>query len=188
MKMIVGLGNPETKYQNTRHNTGYMLLGWLAAKHEAAWQAKAKLKIRQTQCQIGGSALLFVKPDTNYNNSGLSVRSAMDFYTIAPRDVLVIHDELVLPLGTLRTRLKGSDAGNNGLKSIISHIGGDFARVRIGIGVEGRQQSDMDFVLSAFSKTEAEILQEIFILGEAVVQKFAEDSFEPTSYSITQKM
>ncbi len=184
MKMIVGLGNPEKQYHSTRHNTGAMLLDWLVTKHEASWRAKPRLSIFQAQIEIEGEELLLVKPDTNYNNSGLSVKKVMDFYNSETKDILVVHDELVLPLGTIRTRCKGSDAGNNGLKSIISHIGESFGRIRIGIGQEARQQSDMDFVLSRFSKAEQAILPELFAIGEKVVGDFTHGSFEVTSYKI----
>jgi PTH1 family peptidyl-tRNA hydrolase len=181
MKMIVGLGNPEKQYQKTRHNTGYMLLDWLAGKHGATWQAKPKLAIHQAQIEISGEALLLVKPDTNYNNSGLSVHKAMHFYNIMADDILVAHDELVLPLGTIRSREKGSDAGNNGIKNIIEHIGQEFKRIRIGIAQEDRRASDMDFVLSNPSKEEYGKLPEIFELCEKIVSDFARDKFEATS-------
>ncbi len=184
MKMIVGLGNPEKQYQKTRHNTGYMLLDWLAEKHSASWQAKPKLAIHQAQIEISGEALLLVKPDTNYNNSGLSMRQAVDFYKATSEEVLVAHDELVLPFGTLRARLRGSDAGNNGLKSIISHLSENFCRLRIGIGQGDKRQADMDFVLSNFNKEEDRKLPELFELCEKIVGDFALGKFEPTSYTI----
>ncbi len=184
MKMIVGLGNPEKQYQKTRHNTGYMLLDWLAEKHSATWQAKPKLAIHQAQIEISGEALLLVKPDTNYNNSGLSVHRAVHFYGIAADDILVAHDELVLPLGTIRSREKGSDAGNNGIKNIIEHIGQEFKRIRIGIAQEDRRASDMNFVLSNFNKEEHGKLPDMFELCEKIITSFAHNTFEPTSYKI----
>ena len=182
--MIIGLGNPEKHYTNTRHNTGFMALEWLAEKHGATWQAKNKLKSEQASCEINGAAVLLVKPAANYNNSGMSVRAARDFYSVATDDILIIHDELALPLGTIRTRLSGSDAGNNGIKNIISHIGPDFKRIRIGIGQEERREPDMDFVLSQFNKTEAGKLPELFSQTEKIVSDFIGDSFEPSSIKI----
>ena len=184
MKMIIGLGNPETNYLKTRHNTGVMMLDWLAKKHGALWQAKTKLQAEQAHVEIGDETVLLVKSALNYNNNGMSVRLVKDFYNIANNDILVIHDELALPFGTIRTRLKGSDAGNNGIKNVISHIGTDFKRVRVGIAQEMRKTSDMDYVLSNFNKAETEKLPELFSHIEKNIIDYIEGSFEPTSHKI----
>lgn len=182
--MIVGLGNPDKQHQKNRHNTGYMALDWFGDKNNAKWQTKTKFQAKIAQIEIGEETLLLVKPTTYYNDSGVNVRKVRDFYGVANGDILVIHDELKLPFGTLRTRRSGSDAGNNGVKGIISHIGADFARIRVGIGWEEQLQTDMDFVLSDFNKTETAKLADIFSQCEKIIAAFANDAFEPTSYTL----
>lgn len=184
MKMIVGLGNPEKNYLKTRHNTGVMALEWLAKKHGATWQLKTKLQTEQARVKIGDEAVLLVKSTLNYNNNGMSVRLTKDFYTIDNTDILIIHDELALPFGTIRTRLNGSDAGNNGVKNIISHIGTDFKRVRFGIAQESRLASDMDFVLSEFNKAEAKKMSELFVHCQKIINRFADGKFETDTYKL----
>jgi PTH1 family peptidyl-tRNA hydrolase len=184
MKLIIGLGNPDPKYLKTRHNTGYMMLELLGKKQQAIWHKKSKFHGEFAQIELGQTSILLLKPTTYYNDSGLSVRAVKDFYNIDNADILVIHDELKLPFGTIRTRKTGSDAGNNGVKNIISQIGVNFPRIRIGIGHEEQLQSDIDFVLSNFSKAEQAKLPEISQLCQKIIINFANDTFEPTSYNL----
>jgi peptidyl-tRNA hydrolase, PTH1 family len=186
MKVIIGLGNPEKKYANTRHNTGVMAVEWLAAQHQALWQAKSKLQAEQTQLELNGVPVLLIKPSLNYNNNGLVIRKVKDFYSIDNKDILVIHDELVLPFGTVRVRLKGSDAGNNGIKDVNSHIGEEYARVRIGIGSQDKKQGDIDYVLSNFTRNESALLPEIYLIIERILRDFTVGTLEPTSCTIEE--
>ncbi len=165
---------------------GFMAIDWFGKKNDAQWQTKTKFQADIAQIEIGEKTLLLVKPTTYYNDSGISVRKVKDFYQIADKDILILHDELKLPFGTLRTRRKGSDAGNNGIKGLISHIGADFARVRIGIGHDKQLQPDMEFVLSDFSKVEIAKLPGILAFSEKIITNFASDTFELTSYIIPQ--
>ena len=148
MKLITGLGNPESRYDNTRHNVGFLLLDRIAAAHNAPWQDKPKLKGVVADIVIGNEKALLLKPTTYYNLSGEAVRAVVNFYKLTPeQDVLIIHDELALPFGTLRTRLSGSDAGNNGIKSVSQHIGQNYARIRVGVANELSERMDAaDFV------------------------------------------
>lgn len=190
MKLIVGLGNPESKYDLTRHNVGFLLLDYVADQLGASWQDKPKFKGIIAETIIGSEKALLLKPTTYYNLSGEAARAVVDFYKLsADHDVLVLHDELALPFGTLRTRLSGSDAGNNGIKSIIAHLGPVFARIRIGIANEHSTRQDAtDFVLGRFSEAEQE---HIGILADHAL-RFIEDfvhhekEFSPTSVT-TQK-
>jgi PTH1 family peptidyl-tRNA hydrolase len=185
MKFIIGLGNPDAKYAKTRHNTGYMILTGLGAKHAAAWQTKAKFQAECAQIELDGIPVLLLKPTTYYNDSGLSVRKVKDFYNIDNADILVIHDELVLPFGTIRVRPSGGDAGNNGIKSVTAHIGEDYARVRVGIGHDERQpEDDIDFVLSAFTKAETATLPHIFDAIEPLIHEFIASRLEPLSHTV----
>ncbi len=188
MKLIIGLGNPETRYELTRHNVGFLLLDHIARQYNAAWQSKPKFKGDIAEMTIGGEKVALLKPATYYNQSGEAVRAVIDFYKLEPAtDILVIHDELALPFGTLRTRLEGSDAGNNGVKSIIAHVGPDFARIRVGIDSPQSAKYDAaDFVLGRFTPTEQTHLGELAAHALQFVEDFVhqEKTFAPTSLKI----
>lgn len=181
MKLIIGLGNPEKKYDGTRHNTGFMALDRVAGE----WQDKIKFHGQLSEVSIDGEKILFFKPTTYYNDSGIGARAVRDFYKLSNSDILVVHDELKLPLGKLRTRLQTQDpAGNNGIKSLNEHLGNDYARLKVGIDQVDRRQSDVDFVLGTFSKDEATKLPEIFAITDQIIHDFIEGNFQPTSYKI----
>lgn len=180
MKLIIGLGNPEKKYDGTRHNTGFAVLEALAEEKGAKWQLKDKFKAHIAE--LPDQSALLVKPTTYYNLVGESVRSLADFYKIPPEDILIIHDELALPFGTLRTREQGSDAGNNGIKSMNAHLGHTTKRLRIGIHNELATYMDAaDFVLAKFTPSEKQQLSETILLHvKEQIEKFLNGTFEPT--------
>src|SRR6266496_241589 len=184
MKLIIGLGNPEPQYDLTRHNVGFLLLDRLAAELELSWQPKPKFKGVVAEGVIGGEKALLLKPSTYYNLSGEAARAVVDFYKLAPaQDVLVLHDELALPFGTLRTRLGGSDAGNNGIKNLIAHLGMDFARIRVGIANESSAALPaMDFVLGRLTSTELAGIPDIARHALKFIEDFVhhEKEFAPT--------
>ncbi len=185
MKLIIGLGNPGTRYNGTRHNTGFEVIDRIVVDYGEKWQTKTKFQADIAEGVMDSRPVLFAKPQTFYNDSGLSVRKITDFYKIAPGDIIVIHDELAIPFGAIRTRLGGADAGNNGIKSISSHIGEHYARVRIGIYNEHRErQDDADFVLSRFSSDEAAHFPKIVETTEHILADFVSDILKPTSYQI----
>jgi PTH1 family peptidyl-tRNA hydrolase len=188
MKLIVGLGNPESKYDLTRHNVGFLLLDRVADQLGASWQEKPKFKGIVAETTIGDEKAILLKPTTYYNLTGEAVRTILDFYKLSPAtDILVLHDELALPFGTLRTRLSGSDAGNNGIKSIIAHIGQEFARVRVGIANEYSSEQDAaDFVLGRFTAIEQNKLNDIARHALNFIQDFVheEREFAPTSITV----
>jgi len=158
MKVIFAQGNPGTKYTKTRHNTGFLVLEKFADDNAAKWSTETKFKAEIATLDINNEKILLVKPTTFYNEAGLSARSIIDFYKLDPiKDLLVVHDDLALPFGTIRVRSKGSDAGNNGIKSVNAHIGEDYNRIRIGISNELHSMTDdTDFVLDNFTKSESE--------------------------------
>jgi peptidyl-tRNA hydrolase, PTH1 family len=157
MKLIIGLGNIGPHYEGTRHNAGFAALDAFAGQHGFEWVTKDKFKATVAEGVIDGEKVLLAKPTTYYNLAGEAARILKDFYKIENSDILVVHDELDLPYGTVRARSGGSDAGNNGMKSIATHVGTDVARVRIGIANEHLATTDSaDFVLSRPSKEEAE--------------------------------
>lgn len=161
MKLIVGLGNPGSRYDATRHNVGFMVLDRLAARLRASWRAgKGDYEWADTH---QSERLLLVKPMTYMNNSGLAVRDVVHFYKIALADMLIICDDVAIPFGSLRLRAQGSDGGQNGLRSVIYQLNSDaFARMRIGIANDRAGGMDLaDFVLSRFDTGETQFLEGI---------------------------
>ena len=123
MKLILGIGNPERQYDGTRHNVGFQMLDKIAADAGVSFKRSDKFRADIAEISMSGEKALLVKPTTYYNLVGESARSLLDFYKLSPGDFLIIHDDLALPLGTVRTRVGGSDGGNNGLKSLSAHVG-----------------------------------------------------------------
>ncbi len=153
MKVIFGFGNPGHKYNFTRHNFGFLALDFYAKVHNLEFRPQPKFKADIAQAD----SLLLVKPQTFYNDVGLSVRSIYDFYKLTPQDILIICDDFNLPFGKLRFRERGSAGGNNGLKSTVAHLGSeDFPRLRLGTGNDSLRSriGDVDFVLSKFTPAE----------------------------------
>jgi len=152
VKLVVGLGNPGSKYSGHRHNVGFMVVDELARR----WRAdpfREKFKAELSRARHGSDEAILLKPQTYMNLSGESVQKALAFYKLGLSDLVVIHDELDLAFGTLKLKLGGGLAGHNGLKSIVQHAGGpDFVRVRVGVGRP--PQKGADHVLSDFSKQE----------------------------------
>lgn len=183
MKLVVGLGNPEEKYVGTRHNVGFAMLDMLAKELGGSFQDKPKFKAHLADVSCGGERLILAKPTTYYNLSGEAMRLICDFYKIDPSDVLIIHDELALPMATLRTRIGGSDAGNNGIKSINEHGGMNSGRLRIGVWNELRDRmDDVSFVLGKFSSEERATLHSLEPTVLTLVEAFCKDSLDATTH------
>lgn len=180
MKLIIGLGNPESRYNDTRHNVGFFMLDTLARQQGAEFKHSVKFKADIAECTIVGEKVLLAKPTTYYNLVGESARAIMDFYKLSPEDILIVHDELALPFNTLRTRQGGSDAGNNGIKSLNQHLGTETQRLRIGVWSELRDKmDDADFVLAKFSATERVQLVSIASLATQKIEDFIAGKLEP---------
>ena len=158
--MIVGLGNPGSQYEKTRHNAGFLALERLEKQLNAPAE-KLRHKALCTQVTYAGQKLLLVKPQTFMNASGLAVRQAADFYKIPPERIVVIFDDISLAVGRLRVRPSGSAGGHNGIKSIISALGSDqFPRVKVGVGAKPHPDYDLaDWVLSVIPKQEQPAFQ-----------------------------
>lgn len=163
IKLIVGLGNIGDKYSGTRHNIGFQAVDTYRQQHDfPAWQEKSKFKALVSEDFVAGQKIILAKPTTFMNLSGESVRALRDFYKVPNEDIVVIHDELDLPFSAIKEKQGGGSAGNNGLKSIISHIGEDFRRIRIGIKNDQLEQMDAaNFVLAKFSAEEKKQLDTI---------------------------
>ena len=156
--LIVGLGNPGTKYDNTRHNAGFLMLDALA-EHNNCEVRRIKFKGLYGKCKIAGQNAVLLKPSTFMNLSGQSVTDAMNFFHIPPERVLVLFDDISLDVGRTRIRLKGSHGGHNGMKNIIYLSGSDqFPRIKIGVGSKPEGWDLADWVLSRFNKDEMKLL------------------------------
>lgn len=163
MKLIVGLGNPGSNYAGTRHNVGFMALDRLAAAPHVGPFAR-KFDAEVAEGMEGSEKTLYAKPQTFMNLSGRSVRQLLDFYKIPPADVLVVCDDVNLPLGQLRFRGGGSAGGHNGLKDIERHLGGqDYARLRLGVGAPDPHQDLADHVLARFKPSEKAAVDELIM-------------------------
>ncbi|MDT2828304.1 MAG: aminoacyl-tRNA hydrolase [Enterococcus viikkiensis] len=180
MKMIVGLGNPGKKYENTKHNVGFMAVDRLAAENQAVFK-KNPFEAEVADFFVEGEKILLVKPMTFMNESGRAVGPLMTYFGIELDELVVIADDLDMELGKLRLRQKGSAGGHNGLKSIISHLGTqEFNRIKIGIG-RPQGKTVVNHVLSTFSKEEAAtIANSVAKASEAVEYFIARKDFSQT--------
>ncbi len=161
--IVAGLGNPDKKYQRTRHNTGWMALDYIAEKYGCRVN-KIKFKSFVGECKIGSARVMLMKPTTYMNNSGQAVVEAMRFYKLPPENVIVIFDDVSLDVGKMRIRKKGSDGGQKGMRSIIYLSGSDsFPRIKIGIGAKPNPDWELaDWVLSKFTDGELKTLENMF--------------------------
>ncbi|MBI4032361.1 aminoacyl-tRNA hydrolase [Candidatus Berkelbacteria bacterium] len=186
MKLVVGLGNPGEKYQATRHNVGWLVVDALGkALGAGEWRHDDRFEADLVEVGQGQDKLILVKPTTFMNNSGRAVERIRAFYKLDPADIVVIHDELALPLGTLRIRLGGETAGHNGIGSLIHHLGTDqFWRVRIGIETDhpGRSADPTNFVLSRFPADEQTLIDQVI---DQAVQHLVDSAFTLEESTIT---
>lgn len=186
MKIILAQGNPGTDYEKTRHNVGFLAIDFFAHQKSVQFQPKPKFFADIAELTEAGEKILLVKPTTFYNETGKAARIVADFYKVTTTDILVIHDELALPFGTLRTREKGSPAGNNGVKSLNAHLGENYSRIRVGTWNElADKAGSFDFVLSKFTADEMEKLQkDIFPKISEIISDFMTGNHQNTSHSL----
>ena len=160
LRLVVGLGNPGTKYEGTRHNIGFMALERMASGEGFSFRQQSKLHGLAAEHGIGESRLRLLMPQTYMNDSGRSIRAALDWFGFTPEQLLVLVDDMDIPLGRLRLRAQGSAGGHNGLRSTIQHLGTQaFPRLRIGIGAPAdnpaeRRARTVSHVLGSFSRAE----------------------------------
>ncbi len=160
MKLVVGLGNPERRYHQTRHNIGFVVLAELARRH-ASGKVRARFQGELVEGSLGGERITLLSPLTYMNRSGTSVEQAVRFYRLEPADLLVVCDDFNLPLAKLRFRARGSAGGQKGVADIIDRLGTEeFARLRIGIGEPPARWNAADYVLSKFTKDEIAEMEE----------------------------
>jgi peptidyl-tRNA hydrolase, PTH1 family len=174
IKLIVGLGNPGTRYARSRHNVGFMIVERVAHAHDLRF-ARKRFNAEIAEGDIAGTRVMVAKPQTYMNSSGEAVGKLFAFYKIAPADLLVVYDDLDLPLGKMRLRPQGSAGGHHGMESIIARIGtSDFARLRVGIG-RPNPDDDIDHVLGAFNHTERAAMDETFACAIEAIEMWVRD-------------
>jgi PTH1 family peptidyl-tRNA hydrolase len=167
LQLLVGLGNPGDKYAGTRHNVGFMALERLAAQAGGSFKQQSKLHGLLAEVGVGARRLRLLMPQTFMNDSGRSIRAALDWFDLEPAQMLVLVDDMDLPLGRLRLRTSGGAGGHNGLRSTIAHLGGqEFPRLRIGIGAPAlnpveRKQRTVGHVLGRFVPAEQPVLDQV---------------------------
>lgn len=182
MKLIIGLGNPGASYARNRHNIGFMVLDALHHSLSASpWRSKFQGQL--AEASLGSDKILLLKPETFMNLSGQSVGEAMRFYKLEASDCLVFYDELDLPPGKLRIKQGGGHNGHNGIKSLDSHIGQDYWRIRLGIGHPGRKEMVTHYVLHDFAKEDESWLGGLI---EAVTRNFPLLAEDKTSLFMTR--
>jgi peptidyl-tRNA hydrolase, PTH1 family len=173
--LIVGLGNIGHEYENTRHNVGFVAVDRFAQDHDfPAWIEKKDLKCHFTSSQLGDAKVYVIKPTTLMNLSGEAVQAVASFYKIGPESIFVVHDELDIPFGQIRTRTGGSSAGHNGIKSVTQHIGETYGRIRIGIGPKLHDKQDSaDFVLGKFTAEQDQQMKNLTREASAILSEVA---------------
>ena len=176
MKLIVGLGNPDKEYDKTRHNVGFMVIdNYLGSVN---WSNK----FNALYCKkvINGEKIIFVKPLTYMNNSGNAVGEFVRYFNIDNKDILVIQDDLDLNVGDYKLKMHSSSGGHNGIKSIIASLGNqDFPRLKVGIG-SVKKDEVIDYVLGKFSKSELEVLNELFNTFDKIINSFINEGIDKT--------
>ncbi len=183
MFLIVGLGNPGTKYENNRHNVGFLVIDEIAKNLTTSNINKSNFSADV----LKASNQLLVKPTTYMNNSGLSVHAIKEYYKLTLDDIIVIHDDLDLPFGTVKFKVGGGHGGHNGLRSIDSHVGNMYTRVRIGIGKPESKSDVANYVLSDFSKEELNKLEGIISHTIKAIESLKTDSIDEVKSKFTMK-
>ena len=183
--LLVGLGNPGSKYQFTRHNVGAMALEHIASP--SSFSSKKKFQARIAEATISGQKVVLQLPDTFMNESGVAVSAAVNFYKVPLNHIIVLHDEIDLDFATLRIKIGGSDNGHNGLKNIRLKVGsGEFLRVRIGVSRPTGFIDPADYVLSNFTKSEAQALPEVFDRVEKAIEVLLTEGLETAQSRFNQ--
>jgi PTH1 family peptidyl-tRNA hydrolase len=147
IRIIAGLGNPEDKYERTLHNAGFWFVDALARKHGGLFRYEKKFDAECCRINLHGEDVWLVKPQSYMNQSGSPIRGLLDYYRLRPNELLVAHDEIDLPPGTVRIKEGGGHGGHNGLRDIIRHCGAEFVRLRLGIGHPGEKHEVTNYVL-----------------------------------------
>lgn len=182
VKMIVGLGNPESKYNDTKHNIGFMAVDRIVKDLDVNFTEDKNFKAEIGSDFINGEKIYFIKPTTFMNNSGIAVKALLTYYNISIKDMIIIYDDLDMEVGKIRFRQKGSAGGHNGIKSIIAHLGTqEFDRIKVGIGRPNGRMTVINHVLGKFDKNdEIMILNTLDKVDNAVNYYLQTNDFQKT--------
>lgn len=179
IRLIVGLGNPGGQYEDTRHNAGFWFVDLLACQHGGQFRTESRFFGEACRIRIGGAECWLLKPTTFMNRSGQSVSSLARYYKISPEQILVAHDELDLAAGAVRLKQGGGHAGHNGLRDIMSALGGGgFWRLRIGIDHPGDRDRVVDYVLSRPSRSDADAIQAAIDDADTVLPQLFDGEYQ----------
>jgi PTH1 family peptidyl-tRNA hydrolase len=178
LRVIVGLGNPGPEHLVTRHNAGFWFVDLLARRHGGEFRDYRKFSGETARITLSEREIILLKPTTYMNRSGLAVRQLSDFYKIAPEEILVAHDELDLPVGSVRLKQGGGHGGHNGLRDTVAHIGETFWRLRLGIGHPGNKAEVIDYVLTRAPRAEEDLILETVSTAADVMPLLLEQGAE----------
>jgi PTH1 family peptidyl-tRNA hydrolase len=185
MKLVIGLGNPGGEYTGTRHNFGFDAISKFARSNDGRFSIRSRFQAETAELNLNGRQIILARPLTYYNASGECARKLLDFYKLTADKLLVVHDDLALPFGTIRVRFGGSAAGNNGIKSLNAHVGPDYWRLRLGTyNRERDSKDDKDYVLGKFTGSERKIISESLLTEiDRLIHEFTNDTL--TAQSLT---
>jgi|SRR5699024_5592537 len=187
MKCIIGLGNPGKKYKETRHNIGFLVIDELVNRQQLSL-SKSKFKCQYEMSNLQQEKVIFVQPQTFMNLSGEGVRPLLDYYNIDIEDIVVIYDDLDLPVGKIRLREKGGHGGHNGIRSLIEHLGTkEFKRIRVGVGRPANAQPIVSYVLKPFAKEETDDVNHAIMVSADAAETWVEKSFNEAMNQFNQK-
>ena len=188
IRLIVGLGNPGDKYSDTRHNAGFWLIDALAARYTTPLRQENKFFGRMAKLSLQGNDCWLLEPTTFMNRSGQATRALARFYRLAPEQILVVHDELDLPTGTVRLKKGGGHGGHNGLRDIISMLGSrDFYRLRLGIGHPGHRDQVTNYVLSKPSASDRQNIEQAIDTSVENLEDLLQGEYARFMNSVHQK-
>ena len=188
LKVIVGLGNPGSKYSETRHNAGFWFIDEIARQYPASFRLEKKFHGEVARVSLEGKDIWLLKPDTFMNRSGFAVQSLLSFYRITAEQLLVAHDEIDLPPGTTKLKTGGGHGGHNGLRDIISQLDSkDFHRLRIGVGHPGSKEQVVDYVLHNASRDDQISIDQNIDAAVAVLPDLASGAFEKAMQTLHSK-
>lgn len=185
MWLVVGLGNPGEKYAKTRHNVGFMVIDSLAQGAHGSFQTSFNAEVARSTLE--NESVSLIKPQTFMNRSGDSVQVACHFHKIPPENVIVVHDEIDLPMGAVRVKFDGGHGGHNGIRDIIRVIGPAFVRIRVGIGRPAIKGNEADFVLSPYRADEKQTLAEQIVIASDAVKMVIREGVQKAQMGFNHK-
>ena len=185
--LVVGLGNPGPKYDQTRHNAGFWFVDALANQYQGRFQSENRFSGEICSLQVSGMKLRLLKPMTFMNKSGLAVRQVADYYNIPLNQVLVAYDEIDLPPGSVRLKFDGGHGGHNGMRDIFTHLGKNFWRLRIGVGHPGHRDDVVNYVLGRPSRFDQNLIDESMAEVETVFSDILAGETEKAMNILHQK-